>query len=140
MTSEKLSREQAAGWWPDDLTWDDAVNWVEEHHYLETIYWAGVLIWAGLVFMADSLAVLPQVGTGDVWSWIFFGAGLYGTLGNLYRLVSRNWSNPTDWDYIWSGFWLILGLSGMTAAEVFWPLALVLVGVVALANTLFRSS
>ena len=111
---------------------------MEERHYLETLYWAGVLIWAGLVFMADSLAILPQIGQADVWSWLFFGAGLYGTLGNLYRLASANWSNPTAWDYIWSGFWLILGLGGLTNADVFWPLVLVLVGVVALANTLLR--
>jgi len=138
MTSEKLRGEQVADWCSDTLTWDDAVNWVQERRYLETLYWAGVLIWAGLVFMADSLALLPQIGEADAWSWLFFGAGLYGTLANLYRLASANWSNPTDWDYVWSGFWLVLGLSGVTSADVFWPLALVLVGVIALAHSLLR--
>lgn len=137
-TENKLNDEQAARWCSDTLTWDGAVSWMKERQSLETLYWAGVLIWAGLVFMADSLALLPQIGDADAWSWLFFGAGLYGMLGNLYRLASVNWSNPTDWDYIWSGFWLILGLSGVTSADVFWPLALVLIGMVALANALLR--
>jgi hypothetical protein len=111
---------------------------MKERHTLETFYWAVVLIWAGLVFMADNLALLPQIGDADAWSWLFFGAGLYGTLGNLYRLAAANWSSPTDWDYIWSGFWLVLGISGVTTADIFWPLALVLVGVVALAKALLR--
>jgi hypothetical protein len=81
------------------------VNWVQERHHLETLYWAGVLIWAGLVFMADSLALLPQIGAADTWRWLFFGAGLYGTLGNLYRLASANWSSPTDGDCIWPWCW-----------------------------------
>jgi hypothetical protein len=54
----------------------------EERQQIETIYWAGVLIWAGLVFVADNQDWLPKVGEAGPWSWIFFGAGLYGTLGN----------------------------------------------------------
>ena len=110
----------------------------EERRQIETIYWAGVLIWAGLVFVADNQGWLPKVGEAGPWSWIFFGAGLYGTLGNFFRLAAANWSAPTTWDWIWSGFWLILGLVGVTGVDVFWPLALILVGVVVLANMLFR--
>jgi hypothetical protein len=123
----------------DSLFWEDVLDWAQERQFLETLYWAGVLIWAGLVFLANSLEILPQIGEADPWSWVFFGAGLYGTLGNLYRLASPNWSSPTTWDYIWSGFWLIVGLGGVTNVDLFWPLVLVLVGVVALANTLLSS-
>jgi hypothetical protein len=52
----------------------------------------------------------------------------------LFRQASPNWSNPSAWDYIWSGFWLIVGLGGVSNVDLFWPLALVLVGVVALAK------
>jgi hypothetical protein len=110
----------------------------KERKRLEAIWWAGALIWAGLVFAADSLGLLPQIGESDAWSWVFFGAGLYGMLGNLYRVANQNFPNPTAWDYIWSGGLLIVGLAGMSLVEVFWPLILVLVGVVILAETLLQ--
>jgi len=53
-------------------------------------------------------------------------------------MVSPDWSNPTTWDYIWSGFWLIAGLVGVTNLDILWPLAMVLVGVLALINALLR--
>jgi len=96
---------------------------------LESLWWAGVLIWAGLVFAADILGILPQIGDADAWSWVFFGAGLYGILGNLYRLSSVEQPNPTGWDYIWSGFFLIVGLGGVTEVDIFWTLVLVILGV-----------
>lgn len=95
---------------------------------LESLWWAGVLIWAGLVFAADSLGVLPQVGGADAWSWVFFGSGLYGMLGNVYRVTSLNQPDPTGWDYIWSGFLLVVGLGGVTEVDIFWPLVLIVVG------------
>jgi hypothetical protein len=110
----------------------------KERKRLEAIWWAGALIWAGLVFAADSLGLLPQIGESDAWSWVFFGAGLYGMLGNLYRVANQNFPNPMAWDYIWSGGLLIVGLASMSLVDVFWPLILVLVGVVILAETLFQ--
>jgi len=108
----------------------------EARKRLESLWWAGVLIWAGLVFAADSLGILPQVGEASAWSWVFFGAGLYGMLGNLYRLTSLDQPNPTAWDYIWSGFLLLVGLGDVTTVDVFWPLVLVIVGAVILVGAL----
>jgi hypothetical protein len=110
----------------------------EERRRIETIYWAGVLIWAGVVFILDNQGSLPEIGEAGPWSWVFFGAGLYGTLGNFFRLVAVDWSSPTTWDWIWSGFWLIIGVVGVTGVDIFWPLAMVLAGVVVLGNTLLR--
>lgn len=110
----------------------------KERKRLEAIWWAGALIWAGLVFAADSLGLLPQIGESDAWTWIFLGAGLYGTLGNLYRIANPNSPNPTAWDTIWAGGILIIGLAGMSPVDIFWPLILVLVGVVILAEALFQ--
>ena len=109
-----------------------------ERKRLEAIWWAGALIWAGLVFAADSLGLLPQIVESDAWTWIFFGAGLYGMLGNLYRIAKPRSPNPTAWDYIWAGGLLIIGLAGMSPVDIFWPLILVLVGAVILVETLFQ--
>jgi hypothetical protein len=108
----------------------------EQRKRLEGLWWAGVLIWAGLIFAADSLGILPQVGEASAWSWVFFGAGLYGMLGNLYRATSLDRPNPAAWDYIWSAFLLLLGLGDVTAVDVFWPVALITVGLVIVVNTL----
>ena len=110
----------------------------KERKRLEAIWWAGALIWAGLVFAADSLGLLPQIGESDAWSWVFFGAGSFGMLGNLYRVASPSSPNPTAWDYIWAGGLLIIGLAGMSPVDIFWPLILLLVGAVILVETLFQ--
>jgi hypothetical protein len=106
--------------------------------HLNTIYWAGVLIWAGLVFGAERLGYLPRVGQADAWSWVFFGAGLYGLLGAIWRTGSRRYPNPKTWDWIWAGILIVLGIGGSTSADITWPLIILLVGVALLASALFR--
>lgn len=110
---------------------------IERRQRAEALYWAGVLIWAGLVFGANSLGFIPQISSADAWSWLFIGAGLYGTLMNLY---SSSLPDPvtTAWDYIWSGFWLLLGLSGLFVVDIFWPVVLIAIGVVTLVNAFRR--
>lgn len=111
---------------------------IERRSMAESLYWAGVLVWAGLVFGANSLGVLPQFGSGDAWSWVFIGAGLYGTFMNIYHSTLPD-PVTTTWDYIWSGFWLLLGLSGLFAIDMFWPLVLVLIGGVTLIKAISSS-
>lgn len=104
----------------------------KEKQFKDALYWGGAFLWAGIVFGADLLGLLPQVGGADAWSWVFLGVGLYGLLGALFFLISPNWSNPTAWDYLWSGFWLLVGLSGFFVIDIFWSVALILAGVVIL--------
>lgn len=104
----------------------------KENQFKDALYWGGAFLWAGLVFGVDFLGLLPQVGSADVWSWVFLGVGFYGLVGALYFLSSPYWSNPKAWDYIWSGFWFIVGLSGFINFDIFWSVALILVGVVIL--------
>ena len=110
---------------------------IEKRTQAESLYWAGVLIWAGLVFAAYNLGFIPQIGSADAWSWLFIGAGLYGTLMNLYSSSLPD-SVTTTWDYIWSGFWLVLGLSGLFAIDIFWPVVLILVGASVLVKSFLR--
>ena len=105
---------------------------------LRGLWWAVALIWAGLVFGADSMGLVPQFGDADAWSWIFLGAGAFGILGAIYRVASPGVPNPTTWDWVWSGFCLIVGVGGFTALEISWPLILILVGVIILVGALWR--
>jgi hypothetical protein len=52
---------------------------------------------------------------------------------NLYSSSLPD-SVTTTWDYIWSGFWLVLGLSGLFAVDVFWPVVFLLIGAATLVN------
>jgi len=109
-----------------------------ERKRMEGLWWALVLIWAGLIFGADSMGLLPQIGDADAWSWIFLGAGVFGILGALYRVLSPNVLNPSTWDWIWGSFCLIVGLGGFTTVKISWPLILILVGVIILVGALWR--
>ena len=120
------------------MTTEQFLNKIDRRFRAESLYWAGVLVWAGLVFGANSLGYLPQIGSADVWSWVFIGAGLSGTLLNLYSSSLPD-SVTTTWDYIWSGFWLLLGLSGLFAIDMFWPFVLVLIGGVTLIKAIGSS-
>ena len=59
-------------------------------------------------------------------------------VGDVYRLTSPGLLNPAAWDWIWSGFLVVVGLSGVIVTDMYWPLVLVLVGAVILVNTLRR--
>lgn len=120
------------------MTIEQNLSEKKERQRLEGLWWAVALIWAGAIFGADSMGFLPQIGEADAWSWIFLGAGLFGTLGNLYRVTTSDVSTPTSWDWVWSGIILILGLGGFTALDFSWPLILILVGGIILVNVLWQ--
>jgi hypothetical protein len=114
----------------------DVTTQSEEKKYVDAIFWGGVLLWAGLIFGLDSLGYLPQIGQANAWSWIFLGAGVYGLVISIVRLVSDNFTNPSTWDWVWSIIFLIIGLAGFIAISVPWWLILILIGVVIFSSAL----
>jgi len=115
---------------------DDLIKKRYERKRVDAVYWAGVLIWAGIVLGAEKLGYLPQIGRADAWTWIFLGAGLYSLAGSIYRYASKNFTNPSTFDYIWGGILLIIGLNGLTPIKIAWPLILIFIGIVLLIGTL----
>jgi hypothetical protein len=109
-----------------------------ERKRLESFWWAAVIIWAGLIFIADYFNALPEIGGANAWSWIFLGAGAFGLIGALIRVVSADMPKPTGWDYFWSVLFLIIGAVGFFGAGIAFPIVLVVVGIAILANVLFR--
>ncbi len=122
----------------NDVTSEQEESQAEAPRRLDAFYWAAALIWIGLVFWADSQGWLPQIGESSAWTWIFIGGGVAGLALNFYSYSSPKYVNPTTGDYIWSGILLLLGLGGLTAFSIPWPLVLVVVGVVFLVNALMR--
>ena len=107
-----------------------------ERKRLEGFWWAAVLIWAGLLLVADYLGVLPQIREENVWSWIFLGAGIFGLLGALIRVISAELPNPTGWDYFWSALFLVIGASGFIGGGIAFPIVLIVIGLAILVNVL----
>lgn len=116
----------------------EVIGKVDERKRLDAIFWGGSFLWAGLVFVADSFRLLPQIGHGDAWSWIFLGAGLYALLGNLYRMFTDSFSAAQAWEYLWAGALILFGLGGFTNLEISFALVLVLIGVVVLGGVIVR--
>ena len=112
-----------------EMTMEQIVDKKAPRARMEAIYWAGALILVGLVFGAEELGYLPDIGNATVWSWALLGVGLYGTVLNLYSTFSPNLSITTTGDYLWSGFWLVLGLSGFITTNLLLPIVLVVLGV-----------
>ena len=121
------------------MTIEKTIYEIDERPRLDAFYWGGAIIWAGLIFGADILGYLPQIGGADAWSWVFIGVGLFGLVLSLYSLSPPNYATPTTLDYIWSGFWLVLGLGGLISIEIFWPLVFISIGVIILWSA-FRHS
>lgn len=109
-----------------------------QRHRLQGLFWAAVLIWAGLVFTAESMGWLPQLGHAGPWNWLFFGAGLLALVGALWRGLSPAHAPPGIGSYIWAGILMIIGLSGVVAVKITWPVVLLALGIILLANALLR--
>lgn len=109
-----------------------------ERKRLESFWWAAVLIWAGIIFLADYLGILPEVGEASSWSWIFLGAGLFGFLGALVRVVLIDLPRPSAWDVVWATVFVIIGASGFFGGDIAFPIVLLVLGIVILTNVLFR--
>lgn len=109
-----------------------------ERDQAQRIYWAGVFVWAGLIFAFDLLFSLPHIGVATTWTWVVAGAGLYGMFLNAYYALSHESINPKPSDWLWSGFWLVIGLSGFFTTNLFWPLVLIIVGGIVLAGEFRR--
>jgi hypothetical protein len=101
---------------------------MKERSKLEGVYWAGTLIWAGLVFGASTFGVLPHIGAASAWSWLFLGSGVYGLVLDLFFASSSELTDPTIFDYMWSGFWTLVGASGFATIDIFSPAVLIIAG------------
>ena len=116
----------------------EAMQEKAERKRLESFWWAAVIIWAGIVFIADYMGLLPNIREAGAWSWIFLGAGVFGLIGALIRVVSDGLPNPTGWDYFWSALFLIIGAGGFVGGGIAFPIVLIVIGLAILGNVLFR--
>jgi hypothetical protein len=109
----------------------------EEKKFFDGVFLGGLLLLAGLVFVLDSIGSLPNVGRGDAWSWLFLVAGLYGFVLVYVRATTKFYRPSTWWDYVFSGFLLLVGIGGFSGVDLFWPLVILLLGMAILGENLW---
>lgn len=105
---------------------------------LDQYFWAIALILAGAIFGADALGLLPTLGRGDAWSWLFLGAGILALALSLYSVTSERHARPTPWDWVFGGILTTIGLGSLLGVDVGLPVLLIVAGVAALASLLMR--
>lgn len=117
----------------------DIAKAIEDRSRIEGVYWGGALIWGGLVFAANQFGLLPQIGDASAWSWLFLGAGVYGlALDVIFTLLPER-TKPTLFDWLWSTFWTLVGVSGFTKVDIFIPALMVIAGVAVIVGIIRRS-
>jgi hypothetical protein len=105
----------------------------------DTLFWGAILIWAGLVFAAESFGMLPRIGGAQAWTWVLLGAGVLALGINLWRVTSEDMPNPETWDWIFTAFFLLGGLSGFGFNfDLAWPVILIIIGVGMLGNVMLQ--
>lgn len=104
------------------------------------LYWAVLLIWSAAVVGADGLGLLPQVGTADVWNWVFLGAGVLAVVGCARRLIAADRDDPDVSDYAFAGAMLVLGLGGFVSAWLVTSVVLLVLGLLVLVSDARRSA
>jgi hypothetical protein len=113
-------------------------NMAKNKKRIETLFWGGLLLWVGLVFMAANFGVFAFIDLANAWRWILLGAGVLALGSNLFRSVSAEYPNPGLWDWIFTGGFLIGGLSGFTSINFdnLWPFILVIIGAIVLVRAM----
>lgn len=105
---------------------------------LDSYFWAIALILAGIFFGAESIGILPQIGSANPWSWLFLGAGIVGLGLDLFSLSSEKYAEPSLWDWIFAALLFAIGLGGFLGVDIALPVVLIVVGAAALLSQLLQ--
>ena len=105
---------------------------------LDNYFWALALIIAGLVFGAESLDILPEIGSASTWSWVFLGAGVVGLGLNFYSATATGYQSPSTGDWILSAFLFAVGLGGFLGVNIAFPIILIVLGAATLLGMFTR--
>lgn len=110
---------------------------------LSPVIFGLILIWAGVVFFAQNLQIFDDfragggllarlLERGSAWELIALGAGLLLFAEVLLRLVVPSLRRPIFGTLILGLLLFGWGTSNLFAWDIFWPVALVVIGVVVL--------
>jgi uncharacterized membrane protein len=127
---EKQEKEQEK----QEKSWDE--KWRRDP--LSAAVWAMILIWAGLVLLAANLNLFGW-DTGNVWPYIFLGAGVILLLEVGFRMLVPAYRQPFRGNFVLALVFVAIGLGQLVGNwSVIWAIVLIGIGVYALLGGLFR--
>lgn len=122
---------------PEEKSWEE--KWQRDP--INTIAWAAIFIWAGIVLLADNLGFfgpLRELGRGtvglgfladlQVWSLIFFGAGVIILIEVLVRVLMPAYRKPVGGTLIFGLILIGIGLGDLFGWAIIWALILIGLG------------
>lgn len=96
-----------------------------------------IIILLGVVFL---LTTLDYISWGDWWAYFLFGLGLILIVDGLVRVSSRAYHQYATGKFIGGAVLVIIGASHIFGMVSWWPLILIVVGVVIVVSSLLKST
>jgi hypothetical protein len=96
-----------------------------------------IIILLGVVFL---LTTLDYISWGDWWAYFLLGLGLILIVDGLVRVSSRAYQQYATGKFIGGGVLIIIGASHIFGMVSWWPLILIVVGVVIVVSSLLKST
>jgi len=115
------------------------------------LIWPIILVWAGLVFLASNLGLLGRFAVGGkgyesdaggrlgAWSLVLLGAGVIILIEVAIRIAVPAYRRPVTGSIILAAIFIGLGLGDMTNWGVVWAVLLIILGLLMLLRSSFRS-
>jgi hypothetical protein len=96
-----------------------------------------IIILLGVVFL---LTTLDYISWGEWWAYFLFGLGLILIVDGLVRVSSRAYLRHATGKFIGGAVLVIIGASHIFGMASWWPLVLIVVGVVIVVSSLLRGN
>ena len=97
---------------------------------LSSVFGGMILIVIGFVFF---LMYQNYISSDQIWAYLMIGLGCVFLLDVFLRLVIPKYRKPLLGRIITAAILILIGIAGLTAIEQWWPLFLILLGVIIIA-------
>ena len=132
--SEKEEKEEKNR---GEREWDKGEQW-SGGDALGPLVWGLIIILAGLAMAAVNLGIYPWLTWGNVWSYIFIGAGVLFLLEVILRVLLPAYRRPMRGRLILAFVALAIGLGGLVGWELTWPFIIIAVGLAIIIGVFVR--
>jgi hypothetical protein len=96
-----------------------------------------IIILLGVVFL---LTTLDYISWGEWWAYFLLGLGLILIVDGLVRVSSRPYHRHVTGKFIGGAVLIIIGASHIFGMASWWPLVLIVVGVVIVVSSLLKGN
>jgi hypothetical protein len=120
---------------PDQENRYDRREWRHRNNPLRGLFWGLLLITLGILFFGRNQGWFTE---GNWWQYLLIGIGACFILDELINLTVAQPTHEIAGKFIPGVVLVCIGLAFIYGFEVWWPLILIIAGVVILLSLLFR--